>query len=148
MSGPSGAHSINTALFNRVPNPEIEQHRPPTKQHTLGRLAAELEPPQPAPQGGICRNIRMEMKLEKRRLCGLWGLLLFHSVDCLSQSKLNTKQKANVQGKRDSAFLLPAWMFPAGPACEAKILTLGACPTRPWPPSADAGGDEGTFLHN
>lgn len=88
------------------------------------------------------------MNLEKRRLHGLWGPLFFHSVDCLSQSKLNPKHKATAQGKRDSAFLLPAWIFLAGPACEAKILKPGAWPGCPWPPSADAGGHEGTLLHN
>lgn len=41
--GPSSAPSSTPELFNSASNPEIEQHRPLTKQPTPGRLAAELE---------------------------------------------------------------------------------------------------------
>lgn len=71
--------------------------------------------------GGSHINIRMEIKLEKRQLRMDFG-------DCFSsfcrlpfKEKLNTKHKANVQGKRESAFLLVPWMFWAGPASEAPI---------------------------
>lgn len=50
-SGPSSAHSINTALFNCVPNPEIEQHRPPDRTAHPGETSSRMRAAKAYPRG-------------------------------------------------------------------------------------------------
>lgn len=98
----------------------------------------------------------MEINLEKRKLEWTLGtgffFFFFHSIDCLSERKLNTKQKANVPGMRDSAFPLVARMLRLGlPLRSPSDPKPGAMAYMSRLPSAytvDIWGDEGISLYN